>query len=112
MGFSTHPGTGAAHPVPPGDGDGHKQRGKQVNRYKVLAWLREHATEPVLFSDVSRALITNNHTQRARSREARDELRLTLASLQDGGVVSLSTGADKRSGLVIRVIDHDGEESP
>lgn len=72
-------------------------------RDKVLAWLRGHAAEPVLFSDVSRALITNSHKQRARSREARGELRLVLASLQEEGVVRLSSDAGGRSGLVITV---------
>ena len=97
------PAPGQPHPVPPGGGDGHKQKGTQVKRDKVLAWLRDHASQSVMYSDVSRALITNSHRQRARSREARGELRSTLASLQDEGVVSLSTEVDGRSGLVIAV---------
>lgn len=74
-----------------------------MKRDKVLAWLRDHASRPVMFSDVSRALITNIHKQRARSGQARDELHTILASLQDEGVVQLSTTAGGRSGLVIAV---------
>lgn len=79
-----------------------------MTREKVLAWLRRHDSTPLLFSDVSRALITNDKRQRARSREARDELRLVLARLQDDGFVSLTEGAGGIRGLRIVV----NEEAP
>lgn len=103
MGTAHTPGTGAADPVPRGDWDGDNREERQVRRDKVLAWLRDHAGAPVMFSDVTRELITNVRKQRARSREARGELRLILASLQHEGVVSLST---RQSGLVIAVREH------
>lgn len=78
-----------------------------MTREKVLAWLRRHDSTPLLFSDLSRALITNDKKQRARSLKARAELRLVLASLRDDGLVSLTTRPDGRSGVTVTVLQTD-----
>ncbi|GGO72414.1 hypothetical protein [Nocardioides deserti] len=76
---------------------------------KVLAWLRRHDSTPLLFSDVSRALITNNKKQRARSHEARSELRSILADLEMDGVVSLTEREGREGrGLSIAMLGRDG----
>lgn len=74
---------------------------------EVLAWLATCEREDVLFSDVTRALITNRAQRRLRSRDARQELREVLARLEGRGVVELrATGTSGRGirGLTIHLV--------
>jgi hypothetical protein len=82
-----------------------------VNQHKVLAWLLGHASEPVLYSDVSRALITNDREQRMRSRDARVELHDLLREMQIQGVLRLHPLGPRR-GLRIEVIHTQEERNP
>lgn len=77
-----------------------------MTRDKVLARLARHTGESLLFSELTRVLITNDKTERARSREARAELRLVLASLQDDGLVRLTPSL--RNGVTVTVLEAEG----
>lgn len=78
-----------------------------MRRATVLAWLYAHAAQPVLFSDITRDLVTNRPAQRARSRIARAELRSVLARLGAEGVVALYPSERKSDGLVIELLPKD-----
>ena len=77
-----------------------------MTRDTVLNWLRRHDSTTLQFSDVSRALITNSKTHRARSLEARSELRAVLLELEREGVVRLvpTTNGCGARGVQIEVV--------
>jgi hypothetical protein len=84
----------------------------------ILTWLSSWDRERVLFSDLTRVLITNRTHQRSRSHAARTEMREALTRLAAEGVVVLKPTQSGRgaTGLVIELVrtpvdgsTHEGE---
>lgn len=73
-----------------------------MNRHDVLRVLNDEP-EVVTFSVLSRALITNNTTQRRRSLAARAELRTILTDLDREGLVRLLPTHRGRGGHGLRI---------
>lgn len=86
-----------------------------VLKEQALAWVKKHGNRPVLYSDLTRALITNRAAQRARSALARAELREALFELEAEGLVTLTrTNVTGRGHVGLRVspsLPHDPKDA-
>lgn len=84
------------------------------SREVVWTWLRECGRSELLFSDVTRALVTQRRVWHRGMDDPRGEVRIALEALAADGCVSLSptgtTGRGGRPGTRIEVVQPTHEE--